>query len=151
MAKVAKKRKRIIRRRKKRGKKKMPRKTLFKPEKRINMAKDPLWREIFIDNDSDSSDESGDEDEEMIKLYKEACEKHGVPVNKEKLVDDKKKRVMKSAKVEMANREKDHNVVLPPIKNPSMHPAEKPHGSHLEEIHFEKMKKKREIAGKKHR
>ena len=83
--KVDRKRKRIIRRRKKRGKKKMPRKTLFKPEKRMNMAKDPLWREIFIDNDSDSSDESGDDEEELLKLYKEACEKHGVPVNKEKL------------------------------------------------------------------
>ena len=58
---------------------------------------------------------------------------------------------MKSAKVEMANREKDHNVVLPPIKHPSMHPNEKPHGSHLEEIHFEKMQKKREIISKKHR
>ena len=46
---------------KKRGKKKFPRKTLFKPEKRINVGKDPLWREIFIDNDSESSDESLDE------------------------------------------------------------------------------------------
>ena len=68
--KVDKKRKRIIKRRKKRGKKKFPRKTLFKPEKRINVGKDPLWREIFIDNDSESSDESLDEQEEMIKLYK---------------------------------------------------------------------------------
>ena len=87
--KVDKKRKRIIRRRKKRGKKKFPRKTLFKPDKRINVAKDPLWREIFIDNDSDSSDESGDDEEELMKLYKQACEKHGVPVNKEKLVANK--------------------------------------------------------------
>ena len=46
---VEKRRKRIIKRRKKRGKKKMPRKTLFKPEKRIDVGKDPLWREIFID------------------------------------------------------------------------------------------------------
>ena len=68
--KVDKKRKRIIKRRKKRGKKKFPRKTLFKPEKRINVGKDPLWREIFIDNDRESSDESLDEQEEMIKLYK---------------------------------------------------------------------------------
>lgn len=59
--KVDRKRKRIIKRRKKRGKKKFPRKTLFKPEKRINVGKDPLWREIFIDNDSESSDESLDE------------------------------------------------------------------------------------------
>ena len=46
---------------------------------------------------------------------------------------------MKSAKVEIANREKDHNVVFPPIKNPSMHPGERPHGTKLEEIYFEKM------------
>ena len=60
---VDRKRKRIIKRRKRRGKKKMPRKTLFKPEKKVNVAKDPLWREIFIDNhsDSDSGDESADE------------------------------------------------------------------------------------------
>ena len=46
---VEKRRKRVIRRRKKRGKKKMPRKTLFKPQKQIDVGKDPLWREIFID------------------------------------------------------------------------------------------------------
>jgi hypothetical protein len=46
---VAKKRSRIIKRRKKKGKKKMPRKTLFKPEKQLQVGKDPLWREIFID------------------------------------------------------------------------------------------------------
>lgn len=136
---VDRKRKRIIRRRKKRGKKKFPRKTLFKPEKRLNVGKDPLWREIFIDNNSDSSDESGDDEEEMMKLYKEACEKHGVPINKEKLAENKQKRVMKSAKVEIANREKDHNVVFPPIDHPSMHPGEKPKGTHLEEIYFEKL------------
>lgn len=43
-------RKRIIKRRKARGKKKMPRKTLFKPQKQVNLAKDPLWKEIFIDS-----------------------------------------------------------------------------------------------------
>ena len=149
--KVDRKRKRIIKRRKKRGKKKFPRKTLFKPEKRINVGKDPLWREIFIDNDSESSDESLDEQEEMIKLYKQACEKNGIPINKEKLLDGRTERVTKSAKVELANREKDHNVVLPPIDHPSMHPAEKPRGTQLEEIYFEKMQKKREIAAKKHR
>jgi hypothetical protein len=46
---VKNKRARIIRRRRRKGKKKMPRKTLFKPPKPINVGKDPLWREIFID------------------------------------------------------------------------------------------------------
>jgi hypothetical protein len=47
---VGKRRRRIVKRRKKKGKKKFPRKTLFKPEKKLNVGKDPLWREIFIDN-----------------------------------------------------------------------------------------------------
>ena len=46
--KVKRKRRRIIKRRKKKGKK-LPRKTLFKPEKRPDLAKDPLWREVFLD------------------------------------------------------------------------------------------------------
>ena len=52
---VRRKRRRIIRRRKKRGKKLMPRKTLFKPKKRPNLAKDPLWWEVFLDEDSEDS------------------------------------------------------------------------------------------------
>jgi hypothetical protein len=47
--KVKKKRKRIINRRKKKGNKKLPRKTLFKPLKKPNLAKDPLWKEVFLD------------------------------------------------------------------------------------------------------
>jgi len=58
--KVKRKRRRMIRRRKKRGNKKMPRKTLFKPVKRPDLAKDPLWKEIFLD-DSESSGESEEE------------------------------------------------------------------------------------------
>jgi hypothetical protein len=49
--KVAKKRKRIIRRLKKKGKKLLPRKTLFTPQAKINVSKDPLWCEIFMDKD----------------------------------------------------------------------------------------------------
>ena len=52
---VKRKRRRIIRRRKKNGKKLMPRKTLFKPKKKPNLAKNPLWREIFLDEDSEDS------------------------------------------------------------------------------------------------
>jgi hypothetical protein len=57
--KVKKKRRRIIRRRKKKGIKKLPRKTLFKPTQRPNLANDPLWREVFLD---ESSEESEDDD-----------------------------------------------------------------------------------------
>lgn len=53
------KRKRIIQRRKKKGIKKLPRKTLFKPMKRPNLAKDPIWREVFL---SDSEEEKSEEE-----------------------------------------------------------------------------------------
>ena len=89
---VGKRRRRIVKRRKKKGKKKFPRKTLFKPEKKLNVGKDPLWREIFIDNqDSDESSEDSTE-EDMIQLFKEACAKKGIPFNKDKLLGDKKER-----------------------------------------------------------
>ena len=131
---VKKKRARIIKRRKKRGKKKFPRKTLFKPAKRINVGKDPLWREIFIDKNDDSESDSDDNAEaDMIELYKQVCKKRGIPFSKDKLAQSPQ-RELKSAKVELANREKEDNVVLPPIKHPSMHPEERPKGNHLEQL-----------------
>mmetsp|Transcript_33446 Transcript_33446/g.41286 ORF Transcript_33446/g.41286 Transcript_33446/m.41286 type:complete len:173 (-) Transcript_33446:849-1367(-) len=76
--KVKKKRARVVRRRKKRGKKKFPRKTLFKPAKSINVGKDPLWREIFIDKHSESESDSDDAEGDMIELYKQVCKRKGV-------------------------------------------------------------------------
>jgi hypothetical protein len=61
--KVKRKRRRIIKRRKKKGIKKMPRKTLFKPLKKPNLANDPLWKEVFLDPSS-SEDESDEEDDD---------------------------------------------------------------------------------------
>jgi hypothetical protein len=55
--KIKRNRNRTIRRRKKKGVKKLPRKTLFKPEPRPNMSKqllsenDPLWSEVFFNNE----------------------------------------------------------------------------------------------------
>ena len=46
--KVKRKRARIIRRRKKRGKRLMPRATLFKPVKKEKLDKNPLWKEVFM-------------------------------------------------------------------------------------------------------
>lgn len=151
ITKVKKKRARIVKRRKKRGKKKFPRKTLFKPEKRINVGKDPLWREIFIDKNEDSESDSDDNAEaDMIELYKQVCKKRGIPFSKDKLAQSPQ-RELKSAKVELANREKEDNVVLPPIKHPSMHPQERPKGNHLEQLHFDRLMKRREKATSKHR
>jgi hypothetical protein len=58
--KVKRKRGRIIKRRKKKGIKKLPRKTLFKPLKKPNLANDPLWKEVFLDHSSDESEEEDD-------------------------------------------------------------------------------------------
>ena len=69
---VQKRRKRIIRRRKKKGNKKLPRKTLFKPIKRPDMSKDPLWCEVFLDNqdDSDSGEDDESSSDELLKQHK---------------------------------------------------------------------------------
>lgn len=68
---IKRKRKRIIKRRKKKGVKKMPRKTLFKPQKKIDLGKDPLWREIFVDQDEgDDSSGSEIENDEAFDMYK---------------------------------------------------------------------------------
>ena len=68
--KVRNKRKRIIKRRKRRGKKLMPRATLFKPTKKERLDKNPLWKEVFMQESSDE-DEVGSEgeDNELFKLY----------------------------------------------------------------------------------
>ena len=55
--KVKRKRRRIIKRRKKKGNKKLPRKTVFKPIPRANLANDPLWKEVFLDSDSSNSED----------------------------------------------------------------------------------------------
>jgi len=65
--KVKKKRIRIIKRRKKKGLKKMPRKTLFKPTQKPNLAKDPLWKEVFLDPSSDEDDDFSDVDNQSDK------------------------------------------------------------------------------------
>jgi hypothetical protein len=78
--KIDRKRKRIIARRKKKGKKLMPRKTLFKPKKRENLQKNPLWQEVFINESSEDDDGSASdlEDQEIFNLYKEAMKTKSV-------------------------------------------------------------------------
>ena len=77
---VSKKRKRIIRRRKKRGKKLMPRATLFKPPKRERLDKNPLWQEVFMRESSDEDDASGSdgEDEEVFTMYRDTLLTKGI-------------------------------------------------------------------------
>ena len=133
--KVKRKRARIVKRRKKRGKKKMPRKTLFKPEKQLQVGKDPLWREIFIDKQEEGSSESESdgEEEELMRLYREACAKKGIKVSQKTMGDSGHDRSgARSAKVELWNRETTNIQELPPIEHPSMHPREKPLKNYLE-------------------
>lgn len=66
--KIGKKRSKIIKRRKKKGKKLMPRKTLFKPKKKENLEKNPLWQEVFMNesSDDDYGSNSDAEDQEVF-------------------------------------------------------------------------------------
>lgn len=76
--KVKRRRRRIIRRRKKKGIKKLPRKTLFKPEPKPNVASDPLWREVFIDtSSSDESDAGALSSSEEIARFQEGLRSVG--------------------------------------------------------------------------
>jgi hypothetical protein len=79
---VENRRKRIIKRRKARGKKKMPRKTLFKPQKQPNLMKDPLWKEIFIDSHKpDESESESSDDGDFVEIYKQFCKEKGLKVD----------------------------------------------------------------------
>ena len=75
--KIKKRRKRIIKRRKRKGKKLMPRSTLFKPKKKENLDKNPLWKEVFMHQDSDN-DESSSGEEEMMNMYNNTLAKRGI-------------------------------------------------------------------------
>ena len=76
--KIKKKRKRIIKRRKKRGKKLMPRATLFRPKKKENLDKNPLWKEVFMHQDSDDEGSSDSGEEEMMNMYNATLAKRGI-------------------------------------------------------------------------
>lgn len=67
----------------------MPRKTLFTPQAAVNVSKDPLWREIFIEKDDaeDDSDSSND-DTELFNMYRQAMAERGIKVTKD---DEQKK------------------------------------------------------------
>jgi hypothetical protein len=52
---VRKKRRQKMKRWKKKGKRLIPRKYLFKPPKRPDLAKNELWREIFLDDNEDDT------------------------------------------------------------------------------------------------
>ncbi len=143
LARVKNKRARIIKRRKKKGKKKLPRKTLFTPVPQINMSKDPLWREIFIDQkeEGSSQSDSDEEEQELIQMFRDALAKKGIKVNSKRL-DEGAARTTKSAKVELFKRDSGNNPTLPPILYPSLHPSEKPVTNYLEQNALERQQRK---------
>jgi len=50
----------------------------------VNVAKDPLWREIFIDKDEgDDDSDSSDDDKELFNMYRQAMAERGIKVNKD--------------------------------------------------------------------
>lgn len=109
---VKKKRKRIIKRRKKKGKKLMPRATLFKPQKKINLAKNPLWMEVFANesSDEDSSDVEAEEFE-TFKMYKKTMQNKGITTQAKH-----PRQLMKSAQSErVVDPNKNYDINLPPI------------------------------------
>jgi hypothetical protein len=84
--KVKAKRSKIIKRRKKKGKKLMPRSTLFKPPKRAKLDKNPLWREVFMQSSSDEDDSDGSDanDLEIYNMYRDTLLAKGIKTGKER-------------------------------------------------------------------
>ena len=82
--KVRSKRRRIIKRRKKKGKKLMPRATLFKPPKRAKLDKNPLWREVFMQSSSDEDDSDGEDatENEVYNMYRDTLLAKGIEMDK---------------------------------------------------------------------
>ena len=108
--KVKRKRRRIIKRRKKRGKKLMPRATLFKPPKRAKLDKNPLWREVFMQSSSDEDDSDGSDanENEVYNMYKDTLLAKGIQ-------GAPKDRQFLSSAQSQPNKEPKEKLTLPPI------------------------------------
>ena len=104
---IKKKRKRIIKRRKKRGKKLMPRATLFKPVKKENLEKNPLWKEVFMHEDSDQDESSSGEDE-AANMYNQTLAMKGI----KSTVGRSQKNLMSQTN---PTKKKTEDIKLPPI------------------------------------
>lgn len=55
----------------------MPRATLFKPAKKENLEKNPLWKEVFMHEDSDQ-DESSSGEEDAFNMYNQTLAQKGI-------------------------------------------------------------------------
>ena len=86
----------------------MPRATLFKPQKRAKLDKNPLWREVFLQSSSDEDDSDGDDNElEVYNMYKDTLLAKGISGNKER-------HLLASAQSQ-PNKQTKSGLTLPPI------------------------------------
>jgi len=108
IVKIQKKRKRIIKRRKKRGNKLIPRNTLFKPKKKEDLLKNPLWQEVFCHEDSDNDDGSGSdfEDQQIMNMYRDTLLAKGIKTAGAST---------RGNLTQSALKPKNNDLVLPPI------------------------------------
>lgn len=84
----------------------MPRATLFKPPKKVRLDKNPLWREVFMQSDSDEEDSGSDDDEkEIFAMYRDTMATKGMKMNNRHL--------MQSA--QSVPEKKNNDIKLPPI------------------------------------
>lgn len=62
----------------------MPRATLFKPPKRAQLDKNPLWKEVYMKESSDDEDgsESEADDQEVFKMLKDTMIAKGIKTDK---------------------------------------------------------------------
>lgn len=58
----------------------MPRSTLFKPKKKEDLLKNPLWQEIFMNEDSEDGESDGSDFEEMqvLNMYQDSMAAKGI-------------------------------------------------------------------------
>ena len=89
----------------------MPRATLFKPPKKVDLEKNPLWCEVFMhesSEDSGGSDSEADE-KEIMQMYKEAMMAKGIKYHNQPDRIGTAQDLIK----------KNNDLVLPPIKKQS--------------------------------
>ena len=91
----------------------MPRGTLFKPPKRHQLDKNPLWQEVFMQESSDEEDgsDSDSDDTEMLQMYRDTMALKGIQTEKKKKKTEEVNRPM-TEKPKIAN---NNDLTLPPI------------------------------------
>lgn len=62
----------------------MPRATLFKPKKKEDLKKNPLWQEVFMQEDSDDDGSDSDAEElQIMNMYRDTLATKGIKVTRQ--------------------------------------------------------------------